>query len=172
MKGYHFLQADMTAGSGDEAPWEIGEKRTIADPSKIVLCEYGYHSSPSLWDALPYACGPVACLVEISDPIAVDNEANRRKAVSASRKLITAVNIDLLSNAGSYPGSLTLADSGAALDGYTTTVGDSKALAVQIAQGGVGVVLSFFGGPGSAQVATPTTIAEIVALLQAYGLSA
>lgn len=94
MKGFHFLQADMTTDSGDEAPWEIGEKRTIADPSKIVLCEYGYHSSPSLWDALPYACGPMACLVEISKPIAVDDEANRRKAVSASRKLIKAVNID------------------------------------------------------------------------------
>ena len=93
MKGFHFLQADMTAGSGDEAPWKIGEKRTIADPSKIVLCRYGYHSSPSLWDALPYACGPMASLVEISKPIAVDDEANRRKAVSASRKLIKAVNI-------------------------------------------------------------------------------
>lgn len=94
MKGFHFLQADMTAGSGDEAPWEIGEKRTIADPSKILLCRYGYHSSPSLWDALPYACGPMACLVEISKPVASDDEANHRKAVSASRKLIKAVNID------------------------------------------------------------------------------
>jgi hypothetical protein len=94
LKAYHFLQADMTAGSGDEKAWEIGETRTIADRSRIILCEYGYHSSPSLWDALNYAHGPMACLVEISKPIQTDETTDSRKAVSASRTLIKAVNID------------------------------------------------------------------------------
>src|SRR5208282_2154925 len=91
-RAYHFLRDDMTAGSGNEKPWEIGETRTIADPSKIALCEYGYHSSPSLWDALQYASGPIACLVEISQPLFTDNTVNQCKAVSATRKLIKAVN--------------------------------------------------------------------------------
>ncbi len=90
IKAYHFLQANLTAGSGDEKPWEIGESRTIAKPSKIMLGAYGYHSSPTLWDALSSAPGPVACLVEISQPI----ESDRTKSVSAKRKLIKAVNID------------------------------------------------------------------------------
>ncbi|MFZ1975826.1 MAG: putative immunity protein [Candidatus Acidiferrales bacterium] len=94
MKAYHFLQENMTAGCGDEKAWEVGEKRTIANPSEIVLCRFGYHSSPSLWDALSYAPGPMACLVEISKPIQADNTPNQRKAVSISRTLIKAVNID------------------------------------------------------------------------------
>jgi hypothetical protein len=90
MNAYHFLKADMRAGEGHEAPWEIGETRTIAEPSKIKLCSYGYHSSPSLWAALASAPGPIACLVEISEPIARDDT----KQVSASRTLVKAVNID------------------------------------------------------------------------------
>ena len=91
---YHFLRADRTAGSGDESPWEIGETRTISDLSKIVLCQYGYHSSPTLWDALNYAPGPMACLVKISKPLFTDEDANQRISVSARRKLIKAINID------------------------------------------------------------------------------
>ncbi len=90
IKAYHFLQANLTAGFGDEKPWEIGETRTIAEPSKIAVCKYGYHSSPTLWDALNYAPGPMACLVEISQPV----ESDENKSVSAKRKLIKAVNID------------------------------------------------------------------------------
>lgn len=87
---YHFLQANMRAGEGDEPPWEIGESRTIANPAFISLCSYGYHSSPSLWDALHYAPGPVACLVEVSEPTKRDDS----KQVSISRKLIKAVNVE------------------------------------------------------------------------------
>jgi hypothetical protein len=94
VKAFHFLRADRTSDCGNESPWEDGETRIIADPEKIILCEYGYHSSPTLWDALNYAPGPLACLVEISEPIETDGEAGRAKAVSASRQLIKAVNID------------------------------------------------------------------------------
>jgi immunity protein 5 of polymorphic toxin system len=85
---YHFLRADFTAGSGNEKPWEIGEERTVEGP--IELCTSGYHSSPTLWDALSYAPGLLACLVEISEPIAKDET----KQVSQSRKLVKAVNIE------------------------------------------------------------------------------
>ena len=50
---YHFLQADMRAGEGKEPPWEVGETRSFS--GSVSLCRAGYHSSPSLWDALQYA---------------------------------------------------------------------------------------------------------------------
>ncbi len=88
MRAYHFLKADMTAGSGNEKPWTIGEKRTIK--GDIVLCERGYHSSPSWWDALQYAPGPMACLVEITRPVQKDQD----KQVSHTRTLIAAVSVE------------------------------------------------------------------------------
>ena len=30
MKAYHFLKHNMTAGRGNEAPWVVGETRTVA----------------------------------------------------------------------------------------------------------------------------------------------
>jgi hypothetical protein len=71
IRAYYFLQADMTARSGDERQWEIGEHRTIADPSEIALCEYGYHSSPSLWDAL--ACFGLVLALTLAAPWVVHN---------------------------------------------------------------------------------------------------
>lgn len=90
MKAYHFLKADFTAGEGNEKPWEIGETRTIANANDVRLCEYGYHSSPTLLGALQYAPGPMACLVEVSEPLFKDTD----KQVSVSRKLIRAINIE------------------------------------------------------------------------------
>ena len=84
MLAYHFLKDDMTAGSGNEKPWKIGEERTIKD--KIKLCKSGYHSSPSWYDALQYAPGSMACIVEISEPI----EKDTTKSASNTRKLIAA----------------------------------------------------------------------------------
>jgi len=88
MKAYHFLQADMRAGSGHEPPWKIGEKREIE--GEIALCERGYHSSRTWYDALQYAPGPVACIVEVSGQI----ECCADKQVSQTRKLLQAVNVD------------------------------------------------------------------------------
>ena len=92
-RAFHFLNADMTANSGNEKAWEIGETRTIEDESRINLCEFGYHSSPTLWDALQYANGPVACLVKVSKSLGSDDEP-APKNVHATRTLIKAVNID------------------------------------------------------------------------------
>ncbi|MGH7916998.1 MAG: putative immunity protein [Candidatus Binataceae bacterium] len=90
MIAYHFLKADFTAGFGDEPPWKVGETRTVAEPSRIKLCEYGYHTSPTLRGALQYAQGPIACLDDISEPL--DRDESRQ--VSATRTLVAAVNVE------------------------------------------------------------------------------
>ena len=87
---YHFLKADMHAGEGRERAWKVGESRTIKNIQRIAICKYGYHASPTLWNALPYAPGPMACLVEVDESLASDDT----KSVHASRKLIAAVNIE------------------------------------------------------------------------------
>ena len=88
---FHWLQADMRSGSGRERPWTVGETRSVPTAK---LCERGYHSSPTLWDALGYAPGPVACLVEVSEPVASDATPNAAKQVSLSRRLVAAVNVE------------------------------------------------------------------------------
>ena len=85
MRQYHFLSADWTASSGDEPAWTVGETRTIE--GDVSLCRRGYHASPSWLDALGYAPGPVACLVEV-DPVEVDDTAGQRKVVSRTRTLV------------------------------------------------------------------------------------
>lgn len=90
MKAYHFLKADFRAGEGDEPPWEIGETRTVAEPARLGLCHYGYHFSKTLWDALSYAPGPLATLVEVPDNSIYEHD----KGVAISRTLISAINID------------------------------------------------------------------------------
>ena len=84
---YHFLKADMTAESGQEEPWVIGEKRSIK--GEIALCERGYHSAPTPWEALTYAPGPMLCEVQVARPVAKD----RDKQVSRTRLLIAAVDV-------------------------------------------------------------------------------
>ena len=86
---YHFLRSDMRAGHGNEK-WKEGQERTYKGTAPIRLCEAGYHSSPTLFDALHYAPGVVACIVEISAPV----EQDESKYVSATRKLIKAVNVE------------------------------------------------------------------------------
>ena len=89
MIAYHFLKDDMTGGYGTEPAWEIGEEREIKD-GEIKLCERGYHSSPSFYNALIYARGNMACIVEVSKPI----EKDTSKQVSKKRKLIDARNAE------------------------------------------------------------------------------
>jgi hypothetical protein len=89
MKAFHFLKDNMCGGYGDEPPWKIGEERDIGDDN-LRLCERGYHSSPSWYDALNYARGNMACIVEVSEPI----EKDKTKFVSRKRKLIEARNAE------------------------------------------------------------------------------
>ena len=86
MKAYHFLTADMTTGYGRlRKPWAVGQTRRVTGP--IELCERGYHSSPTPIAALEYAPGPMLCLVDVSQPVAVDDD----KQVSRRRTLVQAV---------------------------------------------------------------------------------
>jgi hypothetical protein len=87
MKGYHFLKDDMRGGYGNEPPWKIGEERDIGDDN-LKLCKRGYHSSPTWYDALYYASGNIACIVEVSKPA----EKDGTKQVSRKRKLVDARN--------------------------------------------------------------------------------
>ena len=88
MRASHFLRDDMTAGRGNEPPWRIGEERRIK--GKIKLYERGYHSSPTWKDALVYAPGNMACIVDVSNPV----DKDETKQVSRKRKLIAARNAE------------------------------------------------------------------------------
>ena len=88
---YHFLREDMTANFGNEPPWAVGESRSVA--GEIIPCKSGYHGSPTLWDALTYAPGPVACLVELSGDVQPHGDPVDKYAAS-TRKLLAAVNIE------------------------------------------------------------------------------
>ena len=87
MKAYHFLKLNMETGLGTEGPWVIGEEREIAGEPE--LCYRGYHSSKSWLDALNYAPGAMACIVDIptkrGGTIVGDD-----KQVSPRRKLLAA----------------------------------------------------------------------------------
>ena len=84
MRAYHFLKDNMTGGYGNEPAWVEGEERTVE--GELKMCAWGYHASPSWYDALSYARGNMACLVELSGEIMKDTD----KYVARSRKLIKA----------------------------------------------------------------------------------
>lgn len=84
MKAYHLLRHDMRSGFGKEEPWTVGEEREIS--GELELSHRGYHSSPSWHGALRYAPGPIACIVEVSEPVF----QYRGTQVSHKRKLIAA----------------------------------------------------------------------------------
>ena len=77
----------MTAGSGNEPAWAVGETRTF--PGKPMLCKQGYHFSPTPWDALQYAPGPVLTLVKVSARKAQGGD----KGVAKKRMLLEAVDV-------------------------------------------------------------------------------
>jgi len=88
MKGYHFLKDNMCGGYGNELAWKIGEEREVE--GELKMCQWGYHASPSFYDALSYAKGNMACIVELSGEIIKDTD----KYVARTRKLIKAVNAE------------------------------------------------------------------------------
>ncbi len=88
MEAYHFLKDDMCGGYGNEPVWRIGEEREVKGTLK--MCERGYHASPSFYDALYYARGNIACIVELSGKILRDAD----KYVASKRKLIDARNAE------------------------------------------------------------------------------
>ncbi len=105
IRAFHFLFADMRSGedifAGIERPWRVGETRSYVEThieagDGAMLRELGYHSSPTLWDAFLQADGPIACLVEVSEPIFLttpDRDLGCYQA-SRSRKLLAARNLE------------------------------------------------------------------------------
>jgi len=80
----------MRGGFGNEPAWAVGEERTCKGVLK--MCENGYHASPNWYDALSYAHGNIACLVELSGEI----KKGANKYVAQTRKLIDAQNAEKL----------------------------------------------------------------------------
>ena len=103
VRAYHFFPDDMRADedivAGLDEPWHIRDTRTYT-PVKIdsgggeFITESGYHSSPTLWDALLQANGPIACLVEVSAPLSSSNSVEGPVSQSSAvRTLIAAVDV-------------------------------------------------------------------------------
>lgn len=85
--GWHFLRKDWCGPYEPGRPWTTGETRHIA--GKIVPCKNGYHASPSAFDALVYAPGPILCYVELKGEITSHNYPTPKWAAS-SRTLLEA----------------------------------------------------------------------------------
>jgi hypothetical protein len=103
IKAYHFICADMRSDEdivgGRDEPWRLGDMRTYV-PVRLdagdgeFVSETGYHSAPSLWDAMMQADGPIACAVEISEPISTGGDLEQGYfQISRSRKLIAASDV-------------------------------------------------------------------------------
>ena len=99
-RAYHFpfedLRSDEDVIAGNSVPWRAGEIRTYA-PITIdagdgeTISQIGYRSSPTLWDAFLQADGPIACLVEVSDPISTESDVEAGIVhVSRQRRLLAA----------------------------------------------------------------------------------
>jgi len=92
---YWFCQGDAEGGyyslNKPDEKWRVGQTRSLR--GKIIPCEHGYHGSPSLWDALVYAPGSVACLVELSGDVTPHGNPVDKYA-ARTRKLLAAVNIE------------------------------------------------------------------------------
>ena len=92
MQAYWFCKEDMTASHGNEPPWAVGETRTLK--GQLVMCKHGYHSSPTITDALKYITGPVLNLVEIGEPdLSQSVGKHADKYVSRSRQIIKSVDL-------------------------------------------------------------------------------
>ncbi len=93
------MRSDEDMVAGRDEPWRLGETRTYI-PVRLdagdgnFVTETGYHSSPSLWDAMMLADGPIGCAVEISDPISTGGDLEQGSfQISVSRKLIAAIDL-------------------------------------------------------------------------------
>ena len=89
MRAYKFLRDDMRSGYGEEGPWQVGERREVK--GRLELCLNGYHWSEDWFDALVYARGNVAAIVEVPSR---GNRTHGTKGCSRWQTLVAAVNVD------------------------------------------------------------------------------
>lgn len=98
LRAYHFpfedLRSDEDMIAANPLPWRIGEIRaytpvTIDAGEGETISQIGYRSSPTLWDAFWQADGPIACLVEVSEPISTEGDVETGFVqVSRERRLL------------------------------------------------------------------------------------
>lgn len=62
---WHFITEDWRSAEGKRKPWKDGAIERHR--GELAPCRSGLHSSPTAWDALQYAPGPLLSLVEIPD---------------------------------------------------------------------------------------------------------
>lgn len=79
------LHEDMRSGHGTEAPWTIGEWRTITGP--LILCRNGYHASPTVLAAISYVRPGYVCTVEVDGL----SEQDTDKSVHERMRIVRAV---------------------------------------------------------------------------------
>ena len=89
MRAYKFLRDDMRSGYGEEGPWQVGERREVK--GDLALCANGYHWSKDWFDALVYARGNVAAIVEVPSR---GNRTDTTKGCSRWQRLVAAVNVE------------------------------------------------------------------------------
>ena len=95
MRAWHFLKEDMRSGSGSpRKPWVDGVTERYRG-ELLVPCERGLHSSPTPWDALQYAPGPLLSLCEIPDigPASIAHGTPTDKHVSRWRRRIVTLDL-------------------------------------------------------------------------------
>ena len=88
MDAYWFSRLDGTTEHG--GPYTVGQTVTMPRGTRLEMCRVGLHSSPTPWDALQYAQGPLLWLV------AVPKRGTLResdKFCSMRRKHIKAVDV-------------------------------------------------------------------------------
>src|SRR5579862_9850705 len=97
MRAFHFIASDLRAEEdlmlGLSSPWRIGEKRAYKPFSYDfgdgeTHWQHGYESSPTLWEAFGHCDGPLACLVDISEPVHSEVDEHGRRDFSVTRKLV------------------------------------------------------------------------------------
>jgi hypothetical protein len=101
MRAFHFIRKDFRSDDDRiSTPWQIGEMRTYTPFSYDfgdgeTHWQHGYQSSPSLWEAFLNSDGPVACLVDVSEPVHREADEQGARNFSLTRKLIAARNLEV-----------------------------------------------------------------------------
>ena len=89
MRAYWFSNLDGTTVHQTE-PAEVG--RTDHAEGAIIPCQNGLHGSPTPWDALQYAGGPVLWVVELAGEIVSHGDPVDKHAAS-ERKYISKIDL-------------------------------------------------------------------------------
>ena len=88
--GYKFVNSDLTSKSGNTKPWRLFKKVYLDNKKPLKLCEYGFHSSDTPYDAYTYVASDIILRVERLGEILEDKDTNQ-KTVSRGLRPIAMV---------------------------------------------------------------------------------